>query len=244
MKIASLLLPLLLMLAAATAGADQPALTSAAQAAASGDYRTAVRNYEMILEQEGFSAPVLFNLGNAWLRLGNPARAILEYERALVLSPHSAPIAANLAAAQQRAGLAPQAVGPWLAAVRYFSFDAYVWAGLAALWVLCAALVLVAVNGAARRIATPLIVVAAVTLCVSADAAVLEWPDLQRAVVLAPSVMHLAPAESAATSGSLREGEVVWLQDQYAGFNFVRSGDGRTGWVGAAAVVAVRVPRP
>jgi tetratricopeptide (TPR) repeat protein len=242
MKIASLLL--LLIVAASTAAADQPSLAAAAQAAAGGDYRTAARNYEQILDKQGFSAPVLFNLGNAWLRLGNPARAILEYERALVLSPHSAPIEANLAAAQQRAGLAPQGVGPWLAAARYFSFDAYVWAGLGALWVLCAAVVLVCLTGMARRIARVLILFAVVTLCVSADAAVLEWPDLQRAVVVAPAVMHLAPAQSAASSGTLQEGEVVWLQEQYAGFNFVRSADGRTGWVSDAAVVAVRVPRP
>jgi tetratricopeptide (TPR) repeat protein len=242
MRIASLLV--LLLLVSSTAFADQPALAAAAHAAAGGDYRTAARNYEQILEREGFSAPVLFNLGNAWLRLGNPARAILDYERALVLSPHSAAIEANLAAAQQRAGLAPQGVGPWLAAARYFSFDTYVWAGLGAFWVLCIGLVLVCLNGMARRIARPLILLAVVTLCVSADAAVLEWPDLQRAVVVAPAVMHLAPAQSAATSGSLQEGEVVWLQEHYAGFSFVRGADGRTGWVSDAAAVAVRVARP
>jgi tetratricopeptide (TPR) repeat protein len=242
MRITSLLA--LLMLVASTASADPSALTAAAHAAAGGDYRTAVRNYEQTLEREGFSAPVLFNLGNAWLRLGNPARAILDYERALVLSPHSAAIETNLAAAQQRAGLAPQVVGPWLATARYFSFDTYVWAGLGAVWVLCAALVLVCLNDMARRIARPLILLAVVMLCVSADAAVLEWPDLQRAVVVAPAVMHLAPAQSAATSGSLQEGEVVWLQEHYAGFNFVRTADGRTGWVSEAAAVAVRVARP
>ncbi len=127
-------------------------------------------------------------------------------------------------------GLRPQAVGPWLAAARYFSFDTYVWAGLGAFWVLCAALVLLCLNGVARRIARPLILLAVVTLCVSADAAVLEWPDLQRAVVVAPAVMHLAPAQSAATSGSLQEGEVVWLQEHYAGFNFVR-----TAWMATPA---------
>ncbi len=242
MRIASLLV--LLMLASSSACADQPALAAAAHAAAGGDYRTAVRDYEQILDREGFSAPVLFNLGNAWLRLGYPARAILDYERARVLSPHNAAIEANLAAAQQRAGLAPQGIGPWLAAARYFSFDTYVWAGLGAVWVLCAALVLVCLNGVARRIARPLILLAVVTLCVSADAAVLEWPDLQRAVVVTPAVMHLAPAPSAATSGSLQEGEVVWLQEQYAGFSFVRTADGRTGWVSDAAAVAVRASRP
>ncbi len=241
MRIASLLL---LMLVASSAFADQPALAAAAQATAGGDYRAAVSNYEQILGNEGFSAPVLFNLGNAWLRLGNPARAILNYERALVLSPHSAAIQANLAAAQLRAGVAPRGAGPWLAAARYFSFDTYVCAGLGAVWVLCAALVLVCLNGMARRIARPLILLAVLTLCVSADAAVLEWPDLQRAVVMAPALMRLAPAPSAATSGSLQEGEVVWLQGRYAGFNFVRTADGRTGWVSDTAAVAVRVARP
>jgi tetratricopeptide (TPR) repeat protein len=242
MRLASLLV--LLMLASSSAFADPTAIAAAAQAAAGGDYRAAVRGYEQIVDKEGFSSPVLFNLGNAWLRLGNPARAILNYERALVLSPRSAAIAANLAAAQQRAGLMPQGVGPWLAAARYFSFDTYLWAGLGALWVLCAALILMCLHGTARRIARPLILLAVLTLCVSADAAVLEWPDLQRAVVMAPAVMHLAPAPSAATSGTLQEGEVVWLQGQYAGFNFVRTADGRTGWLAAAAAVAVRVVRP
>ena len=188
---------------------------------------------------------MLFNLGNAWLRLGYPARAILDYERARVLSPHNAAIEANLAAARAASRASARGgVGPWLAAARYFSFDTYVWAALGALWMLCAALVLVCLNGVARRIARPLILLAVVTLCVSADAAVLEWPDLQRAVVVTPAVMHLAPAQSAATSGSLQEGEVVWLQEQYAGFNFVRTADGRTGWVSDAAAVAVRASRP
>ena len=242
MRIASLLA--LLLVICAPAFADQPALAAAAQAAAGGDYRAAVRNYEQVLDREGFSAPLLFNLGNAWLRLGNPARAILNYERALLLSPHNAAIEANLAAAQQRAGLAPQGVGPWLAAARYFSFDTYVWAGLGAVWALCAALVLLCLTDTARRIARPLILLGVVTLCVSVDAAALEWPDLQRAVVVVAAVMHLAPAESAATSGSLPAGEVVWLQEHYAGFNFVRTADGRAGWVSDAAAVAVRAARP
>jgi tetratricopeptide (TPR) repeat protein len=233
-----------LLCVASVVHADQSAAVAAAHAAAAGDYRAAVRGYEQILEKEGFSAPVLFNLGNAWLRLGNPARAILAYERARVLSPRSAAIEANLAAAQQRAGLAPQSVGPWQMAARYFSFDTYVWAGLIALWLLCTALVLVCVNAATRRIGRPLILLAAVTLCVSADAAVLEWPDLQRAVAVTPTQTHLAPAQSAAANGSLRAGEVVWVQEQYAGFNFVRTADGHTGWAENTAVVPVRVARP
>ena len=236
---------LLLLGAPAAVWADESSTAAAEQAAATGNYQLAVQNYEQVLHRNGFSAPVLFNLGNAWLRLGQPARAILDYERALVLAPGSAGIEANLATAQQRAGLAPVAVGPWLAAARLFSFDTYAWAALGAIWVLCAALVLLSLNGMTRRLARPLILAAAVTLCVSADAAALRWSDLYRAVVVqGPAILHLAPAPSAAASGSLREGEVVWLQDQYAGFNLVRTADGHTGWLSADTAMPVRVSRP
>ena len=241
---AACLLATLLILAAGVVRAEEPATGAAADAAARGDYHAAVQNYEQALATGGFSAPVLFNLGNAWLRLGQPARAILNYERALVLAPGSAAIAANLAAAQQRAGLTPPVVGPWLATVHHFRFDTYAWAGLGALWVLCAAVVLLSVNGRARRLARLMILVAAVTLCVSADAAAVCWSDLYRAVVLEPTALHLAPAASAAPSGSLREGEVVWIQDRFGGFELVRTADGHSGWVSNSAAIAVRVSHP
>jgi tetratricopeptide (TPR) repeat protein len=236
---------LLLFCASPGVRADQPSTLAAEHAAAGGDYQLAVRNYAQVLHQQGFSAPVLFNLGNAQLRLGKPALAILDYERALVLAPRNAAIQANLAAAQQRAGLAPTPVGPWLAAARYFSFDTYAWAALGAIWVLCAALVVLCLNGTSRRFARPLILAAAVTLCVSADAAALCWSDLYRAVVVqGPAVLHLAPATSAAVSSTLREGEVLWLQDRYAGFSFVRTADGHVGWVSDDTAVPVRVAPP
>ena len=235
---------LLLLGAVSGALADQPSSSAAAHAAATGDYRLAAQNYQQLLDSNGFSAAVLFNLGNDWLRLGKPARAILEYERALVLAPRSAAIASNLAAARERAGITAPAVGPWLAAARYLRFDTYVWLGVGGLWVLCCGVVLLCLRGRARRIARPLILVAAVTLCVSVDAVALGWSDLDRAVVLQPASLHLAPAVSAAVSGALRAGEVVWTQDRYGGFSFVRTADGHTGWVGADAAVPVRVARP
>jgi tetratricopeptide (TPR) repeat protein len=238
------LVTVLLCVAAAGVRADQSSVAAAVHAAAGGDYQSAVQNYEQVLHQQGFSAAVLFNLGNAQLRLGKPARAILEYERALVLAPRNPAIEANLAAAQQRAGLAPSVIGPWLAAARYFSFDTYVWAALVAIWVLCGALVLLTLERNARRYARPLILAAVVTLCVSADAAALCWADLHRAVVVqGPAILHLAPASSAAASGTLRAGEVVWLQDQYAGFKFVRTADDRTGWLSDETAMPVRVAR-
>jgi hypothetical protein len=225
--------------------AEPPAIAAAEHAAAGGDYQGAVQNYERALTQSGFSAPVLFNLGNAWLRLGKPARAILEYERALILAPRNPAIEANLAAAEQRAGVTAPVAGRWQEAARFFSFDTYLWAALAAIWVLCVAGVLLCLGAAPRRFARPLILLAAVTLCVSADAAVLCWPDLYRAVVVqGPGTLRLAPAPSAASSSTVREGELVWMQDRFGGFHFVRTVDGRSGWMSDDEVLAVRVAHP
>jgi tetratricopeptide (TPR) repeat protein len=241
---AALGLALLALAAPGMASAQTSASADAAHAAAGGDYRQAVRGYEQALRQHGYSAPVLFNQGNSWLRLGQPGPAILAYERALVLAPGNAAIAANLATARQRAGIAAPVVGTWLTVVHYFSFDTYTWAALAAVWVLSAALVLLCLHGAARRIAKPLILVSVAVLCASADAAVLCWPDLSRAVVQAAVPLQLAPAHSAAASGTLREGEVVWIQGHYGGFDLVRTADGHSGWTPADVALAVRAGPP
>jgi Tetratricopeptide repeat len=236
---------LLLLVAAFGVRAEQPSIAAAEHAAAGGDYQAAVQHYERALSQGGFSAPVLFNLGNAWLRLGKPARAILEYERALILAPRSPAIETNLAAARQRAGVTPPVAGRWQEAAHFFSFDTYLWASLVAIWVLCVAGVLLCLTGTARKFARPLILLAAVTLCASADAAALCWPDLYQAIVVqGPGNLRLAPATSAASSGTVREGEVVWMQDRFGGFHFVRTVDGRTGWMSDDEAVAVRVSHP
>jgi Tetratricopeptide repeat len=237
--------PWLMLVASLAVRAEQPPIAAAEHAAAGGDYQAAVQNYERALAASGFSAPVLFNLGNAWLRLGKPARAILEYERALILAPGNPAIEANLAAAQQRAGVTQPVAGRWQEAARFFSFDTYLWAALVAIWVLCVAGVLLCLTGSARRFARPLILLAAVTLCVSADATALCWADLYRAVVVqGPGILRLAPAASAASSSTVREGEVVWIQDRFGSFHFVRTGDGRSGWMSDDEAVAVRVSHP
>jgi tetratricopeptide (TPR) repeat protein len=216
----------------------------AAAAAADQPPDAVADHYEQVIARSGYSAPALFDLGNAWLRSGRPGRAILEYERALVLAPGNPAIEANLAAARQRAGVTPSMAGPWLTAARSVSFDSYLWLGLGALWVLCVALVLLCLNGRPRRLAKPLVLAAVVTLCASADAAALCWSDLYRAVVQGPATLRVAPAASAASIGGVRDGEVVWIQQRYAGFNLVRTAEGRSGWVSADSAMAVRESRP
>lgn len=72
------------------------ALKQAEQAYASSDFISAAKLYEMLLSQNGESAVVYYNLGNAYYRQNNIARSILNYERALLLDPGDRAIRFNL----------------------------------------------------------------------------------------------------------------------------------------------------
>ena len=52
-----------------------------------GRYAEAASTYEAILERNGSSFELYYNLGNAWYKANEPAHAILNYERALRMKP-------------------------------------------------------------------------------------------------------------------------------------------------------------
>jgi len=67
------------------------------------DYATAIQLYEGLLKNNGESAAIYYNLGNAYYKNGQIAPAILNYERALLLQPGDKDIRFNLQMAKGRA---------------------------------------------------------------------------------------------------------------------------------------------
>lgn len=67
------------------------------------DYKTAIELYEGLLMNNGESAAIYYNLGNAYYKDGQIAPAILNYERALLLEPGDKDIRFNLQLAKSRA---------------------------------------------------------------------------------------------------------------------------------------------
>ena len=65
------------------------------------NYQQAISQYEALLQQ-GTSAEIYYNLGNAYYRMDNITRAILNYERALLLSPGDDDIRFNLQLARSK----------------------------------------------------------------------------------------------------------------------------------------------
>lgn len=108
------------------------------QSYASGHFAEAAHGYEAVIARQGFSAPVLFNLGNAWLKAGEPGRAILSYERAQWFAPGDRAIETNLRLARQQAGLAVVEQNSLEKAARMLGFNTMAWVGSAGLVLLSA----------------------------------------------------------------------------------------------------------
>jgi tetratricopeptide (TPR) repeat protein len=71
-------------------------LFRANQAYLEGLYEEAADGYEALLERGHLNGHVLFNLGNAYIRLGELGKAILHYKKASVLLPRDGDLKANL----------------------------------------------------------------------------------------------------------------------------------------------------
>ncbi len=87
-------------------------LDEAHRAFAEGRYHDSSAAYRAVLAEKGYSAPVLFDLGNSLFREGDLAQAILAYKRAQWLAPGDPDIAANLRQAEAKAGRAGRDAEP------------------------------------------------------------------------------------------------------------------------------------
>lgn len=85
-----------IMLAAAIICQASTIDQQADSAYAEDDYAQAAALYTEMINQEGTSAQLLYNLGNCYYRLGKPGLAIINYERALRIDPTFANARANL----------------------------------------------------------------------------------------------------------------------------------------------------
>lgn len=96
------LLLLFVQLLALSAFAQEVEIKEAETAFTKEDYTKAIELYESILNKNGESAAIYYNLGNAYYKADKIAPAVLNYERALLLDPGDTDIRFNLQMAKQK----------------------------------------------------------------------------------------------------------------------------------------------
>lgn len=230
LAVALMIVTTMLVVARASRAEVSPALDDANRAFGEGRYGAAVATLQALVAQRGYSAPLLFDLGNAYLRDGQPTSAILAYERAQLLAPRDPAIAANLAGARSAAGVTDDR-GSAARAARWLSLDEWTWLASGGFWFGVGALA-VAWGWKSRR---PMFVTAAVgaaLACGTSLAAVgVDAQDLDRGLVMKAAPVLVSPFETAQSDGALAAGTTIHLGQRHDGFVFVNDGHGRSGWI-------------
>ena len=216
------------------------------QAYSDGDFAGALEAWESVRETGLQSKELSYNLGNAYFKTGETARAILWYERALRADPSDADIRYNLEFArsltQDKIDAVPEFIlKTWTRKVSYL-LPSDVWAVLS-LVLLAAALSLLllfllgATSGARRTgfftgIAALLIALGCWGFARSQRADALRG---DQAIVMRPvSAVKSSPSSDAAKDlFILHEGTKVRILDQVSGFADIELSDGRQGWISA-----------
>jgi hypothetical protein len=187
-----------------------------------------------------YSADGLYNLANSYARAGQLGLAALSYERAGLLAPSDPDIHANLAYVRTAAHV-PMAPQRWYARLVPTTSPALAgWLGVAGMALIGIGLVVMRMTPRSRWLSRAAIAVGAVQISLMACHALLQWPQLQEAIVLVDqTAAHAAPASMADTVFVLRETQSVRLMGEYGNFALVRTPAGLSGWVNRANVGAV-----
>ncbi len=215
-------------------------LDDANRAFAEGKFQASTEGYESVLAQDGYSAPVLFDLGNSYYRQGNMAQAILAYKRAQLLAPNDPDIAANLSAAEKQAGLTTAQPSLVEKLTGLLSASGWAWLGCGAWTLLCVSLLARTALPARSSLFAISSFACTLVLITAVVAMVISSGELREAVVTEKNTSALiSPFPAAQAAFSLAPGDTVRIGKTYDDFLFVTDRAGHTGWVNKGQVSAI-----
>lgn len=219
------------------------------QAYQANDYIKAIQLYEEILNTQGESADIYYNLGNSYYKEKNVAKAVLNYERAFLLNPGDADIRFNLEMARAKSvdQITPTSevfIVTWIKALTN-SCSEKEWSviGIMAFFLLLAGLA-VYIFGSRVVIRKIGFIGAVVFLIVTAFANLFAAEQKDKltertgAIVMSPTItVKSTPDESGTDLFVIHEGTKVFIDDNsMESWKEIRLEDGKKGWLPANAI--------
>ena len=182
----------------------------------------------------GYSAPALYNLGNAYARSGKPGLAVLNYERARLLEPNDPDIDANLRRVREISGLPPEERNRVERLAEPADPRVLAWLGVLGLLIAGAATLARRVYPRQRRKLLAAALLGVCPLGAALTHGVALWPIMHEAVIIAPTAsVRDSPVPMGDSSFVLHEAQIVTMSAQHDGFVLIQTRAGRKGWVSA-----------
>ncbi len=226
----------------------QETLTQANEAYAQEDYNKAIALYEQTLNEQGVSSDLYYNLGNAYYKHNEFAKAILNYERALLLNPGNEDARFNLDMANTQIVDKIDPVGRfflsvWIDSMRS-ALSSNTWAiiGIVSFFLFLAGLYLYLFTKSVftRKLG---FFGGAILLLASIVANSFSWglnsklKAHSEAIVFAPTIpVKSSPAESGTDLFVLHEGTKVSILSTLGDWTEVKISDGNRGWLPASSI--------
>ncbi|HEY5895389.1 MAG TPA: tetratricopeptide repeat protein [Chthoniobacterales bacterium] len=232
----------LIILAEPVQAAPMDDFAAANTAFQNGQYQDAIREYETLVRQGENRPELFFNLGNAWQRAGNPAKAVVNYERALLLQPNFDEARANLRFVQDRLP-SPPAPRRWWNQLPMFGINASVVTCIACLWLF---LIFLTARWVRLLGAQNLWIFAAVLAAVGASLAGMSYwfrdaplASQDRGIVVENSQLRSSFSNNSPVLSSVPLGSPLRIVSENAGWANCFLPDGTQGWIPANQIERV-----
>lgn len=210
---------------------------------ASGKFEDAAKMYEQLIQNEGISPEIYYNLGNAYYKLNETGLSILNYERALRLKPNYSDALNNLQFAQAKVVDNVVAIPPFFL-VRWLDLlikvmNSNQWFFVSVLvFILGLLAVMFFIYGSSHYVRKTSFYVAVILVSMAAVSllfAGIRKADLtthNNAIIMAGSVtIKSSPDKSGTDLFQLHEGTKVSIKSKLGDWSEIELGNGNIGWV-------------
>lgn len=213
-----------------------------------GNYQQTIDDYETLTSIYGTAPDMYYNLGNAYFKAQNYARAILNYERCLIYDPSNADAKANLELAQLNCidkieSIQPFIFKTWSNAISNL-MSCGTWSVLSIIFFLLFVLCLFGyffMRQVSIRKTGFYLGIVSIILCFICNLYANDQKNKiekrDYAIVTSPSVtVKSSPADSGTQLFTIHEGLKVKVRSTLSGWSEVELSDGNVGWLPSDAV--------
>lgn len=212
-------------------------------------YDTAVVIYEGIIDEGYVSAPLLYNIGNAYFKMKNYPMAILNYEKALKIEPNNEDIKQNLAIANALITDKIEPVPEFFLKKAWKNMGARLtanqWATLSLILIgLVLTVLFIYLTTRTRGIKKSMFFVGILLIIISLCSIIFasqRWRHMNEhneAIVMIPTItVKSSPSSSGTDLFVLHEGTKVDVMDRADSWNKIKIADGSVGWLPSSCII-------